>query len=277
MSNKEKQLTVKDLYEKFKECKEYDFTSVKSYDLCIKTGNIFTKNLKESYSLYDETVDAVETSIERLQLEKAYKIKLSKDVENGFGVIDYATQLRYIRDKEIPKWKTLDKLIEVKKDKNLEVINSRDITNFPIGSFLTITVFLLLMYLIHSLLSGKIFKYKLINQLEVLEQEDLADLLKKDIRIDQTKYKFKKKGEGEFLTTEEKILIKNIDKNRSLIEDAYRKYITPVTDEMTEDEIGKIQEEIRILLYEFYDKIGINLSQKSENLPFNDDSEEENE
>jgi hypothetical protein len=34
-----KEITVGDLLEKFKKCKDIDFTSVQGYDTCVKTGN----------------------------------------------------------------------------------------------------------------------------------------------------------------------------------------------------------------------------------------------
>ena len=274
-----KEVTVGDLLEKFKKCKDIDFTSVQGYDTCVKTGKLFKSHLKTSYSLYTDTINAVDISIKRLELEKSYKINLAKNTKDSeINVVDYATQLRYLRDKEIPQWNNLERLIEVGKDSNLKVYNPRDLSNFPVGSIVTVLFFMFLIYFLQSFFSGRIFKLKLINQLETLEQTDLAEFLKKEIQVEEHTYTlldrlvFKKKN-MEKLDVQERILIKNINKNKDLIEEAYRKYMTPA-DELSEEEIGQIQEEIRIILKEFYEKIGINLNENDENLPFNDDDEE---
>ena len=278
MSN---ELTVKDLFEKFKKCKDIDFTSVKGYNNCIKTGELFIQNLDKDYTLYDQTIEAVEDSVDRLQLEKSYKIRLAnsiKEKDEDFSVVQYTTQLRFIRDEEVLSWKNLEQIKEVRSNKDLEIVSS-NLLSLPYGSIFSVLFIALLFYFFNSLFSGKIFKLKLINQLELLEQEDLAELLKQDIQIQENTYTFIdrkifKKQNMDPLSLQDKILVKNAYKHRDLIEEAYRKYMTPA-DDLNEDEIGKIQEEIRILLYEFYEKIGINVQEKSENLPFNDNEETE--
>ena len=277
-----KEITVRDLFEKFKSCKDVDFRQVQSYDSCIKTGKLFTKHLNESYKLYDDSIEAVSWSIKRLKVEKAYKITLTQDekeTDNGVNVIDYLTQLRFLRDKDVSSWQTLDKLTLVESNKDLSVYNPRDLSNFPIFSVLTLIIFLLVVQFIHSFFSGRIFKLKLINQLETLEQTDLSEFLKKEIEVEKNTYTivdriiFKKKN-MEKLTINEKILIKNINRNKHLIDEAYRKYMTPA-ENLSEEEIGQIQEEIRIILREFYEKIGFNLDENTQNLPFNDDEEKQ--
>lgn len=267
--NDYKEITAKELFENFKLCKDLDFDSVQKYDNCISQGELFQKALSKNYSLYSEAVNTVDSSIVRLKTEKEYKIQIANSdsyKKNEINTIDYAIQLRFLRDKENLKWENLEKLTEVAKDPNFEV-KDYNLLNLSFGGIITVIVFFYIMYLIQSLLSGKIFKLKLANQLEVLEQFDLSELIKKEMEIQEKDYTwldrkiFNKEKSSLSLSFEEKIVLRNMEKHKELIEQAYRKYMTPVDEEMSEIEIGKIQEEIRILIQEYYKKIGININE----------------
>lgn len=278
MTNKH-EISAKKLFNNFKECKELDFTKVYQYDQCIKQGQLFKKALSPSYSLYSESIKATNNALERLTLEKQYKMILAKSskVKQEGSAVELSFQLQYLRDSEVRSWNNLEKLVKATEDPNLVIEDSRDLSTFPFGSVITVIVFLYVVYLINSLLSGKIFKLKVISQLELLEQDDLVDLLKRDIQIKENTFSWtdrkilKRQNTEDFLDSHEKMIVKRIYENQSLVNDAYRKYMTPVSEDISEEELGKIHEEIRIILREFYFKIGINLDQNDENLPFNDD------
>lgn len=250
--------SLKELYKNVEACKNtYEFKKIFVIDECIAQSKQLAENLPKNLRAKDELQKAVVKTYDRLVMQKKHFITLSKnDYKDESELMTSLSGIRFIADREQEAWSTYT-LIDTQQKNG--ATNGFSV-NF--SSIFTVIAFFLFIYLFNVVISGNWRKAKYIIQLRYFKQDYLAELVEKDFtqyktalisRSKEDKKEDKKNNVINGLTLDERRFLNKIYKNIRLIDRAYA--LDKAKNRFIGDDKDKIQDQIEIILSDFYKKI----------------------
>ena len=246
-------ITWKDLFSKVETChKTVKFKTFSEMDNCIADAKLLLDYTPEKDSFYNLR-EATSLMIDRIKIEKGIYLR---EKNNNFknmneeALIKERLAHRLSKGYENQKWDAYIQEVEYKKNNPKEDIQQSS-GGFEFYTISMVLLFFAIVFIVNLFLSGKLSKRTYIFKLKYLGLEQYAQLIEKELAIDDQfdKKRSLKNGDIQELTLQENIYLERIYKNETLIDAAYT--LLKNKKNMDEDQQAEVDVEINEIKEKF--------------------------